>query len=129
MTTTTFTIMLIAFILLIVIISRIEGSPKMCANLLFALAFGVVVGIGIKSMKSSCTHSENNTNTELSQLDQQPMQALELFADVTAQVMTNNELAGQVISWSNEDEEELRLNYLIPDPLITIGKYAYEDSG
>lgn len=50
--------MLVALVLLIVAIGRVQGSPKVAANLLIALAFGVVVGLGINSKNDIRKSSE-----------------------------------------------------------------------
>lgn len=107
MTTTAFISMLVALILLIIAIGRVQGSPKTTANLLFALAFGVVVGLGISSKKDSCKSSTNNTKIEMtSNLNQIPMQSL-LIPEVTSEIVVANKIVGKVID-SNEPQGDLQ---------------------
>lgn len=107
MTTTAFISMLVALILLIVAIGRVQGSPKTTAKLLFALAFGVVVGLGISSKKDSCKSSTNDTKIEMtSNLNQIPMQSL-LTPEVTSEVVVANKIVGKVID-SNEPQGDLQ---------------------
>lgn len=109
MTTTSFISMLVALILLIIAIGRVQGSPKTTAKLLFALAFGVVVGLGISSKKDSCK-STNNTKIEMtSNLNQIPMQSL-LIPEVTSVMVVANKIVGKVID-SNEPQRDLQLVY------------------
>ena len=49
MTTMTFISMIVALILVIVAIARVQGSPKLGINLILTLAFAIVVGFGIQS--------------------------------------------------------------------------------
>lgn len=103
MTITSFTFMLIALILLILLISRVQGSPKVCAKLLFALAFGIVVGLGINRKKDSCKSSTKDTQIEMtSNLNQIPIQFL-LIPEVTSEIIVANKIVGKV-----NDSNELR---------------------
>lgn len=56
MTITSLTCAFFALALLIFVIGRIKGNPNMSSNLLLALVFGIVVGLGIKSMTTKHTN-------------------------------------------------------------------------
>lgn len=129
MTTSTFVTLMIIFVLLIVVFSRIEGSPKLCVNLLFALAFGVVVGYGIQSKKSTCTHSEKDHITMISNMNQQPIQSSLLVMNVTAQPMIIHNFVGKAKCCFIEEGKDLQQPIINPDIVYPIGSYAYEDSG
>jgi len=129
MTTTSFIFMLIALILLIIAIGRIQGSPKIGVNLLIALAFGVVVGLGINNKKDSCKSFKNDTKIEkVSHVSYVPIQVLQIMG-VTPIIVATNKLVGKVINLQNEDNGDLQqpkipFNYRT----VTISP-PYEDSG
>lgn len=129
MSTTSFIFMLVALVLLIIAIGRVQGSPKTSVNLLFALAFGVVVGLGIQSKNNSCTLSKKDTKIEkVSLIKESPMQALQAIV-VTPIAIVKNKFAGKVsnslIKESIGDLQQIESNPLFvhirADP-------AYEDS-
>lgn len=126
---TSFILLIIALILLIIAIGRIQGSPKIGANLFIALIFGVIVGLGIQSKKDSCTSSKKDTKIEkVSNINQlMPIQALTIFG-VTPLIVTANKSVGQAYNWFNLDikENPQIINDFIS--LITRASPSYEDS-
>lgn len=129
MTTTSFIFMLVALILLIIAIGRVQGSPKIGANLLIALAFGVVVGLGIQSKKDSCTSSKKDTKIEkVSNVNHlMPIQALPI-TEVTSVIVADNKPVGKANNVFTEDIEEnpQLINEFIS--LTTRASPYYEDS-
>lgn len=126
---TSFILLIIALILLIIAIGRIQGSPKIGANLFIALIFGVIVGLGIQSKKDSCTSSKKDTKIEkVSNINQlTPIQALTIFG-VTPLIVTANKSVGQAYNWFNLDIKE---NPQIINDFISLTTRAspfYEDS-
>lgn len=126
---TSFILLIIALILLIIAIGRIQGSPKIGANLFIALIFGVIVGLGIQSKKDSCTSSKKDTKIEkVSNINQlTPIQALPIFG-VTPLIVTANKSVGQAYNWFNLDIKE---NPQIINDFISLTTRAspfYEDS-
>lgn len=126
---TSFILLIIALILLIIAIGRIQGSPKIGANLFIALIFGVIVGLGIQSKKDSCTSSKKDTKIEkVSNINQlTPIQALPIFG-VTPLIVTANKSVGQAYNWFNLDikENPQIINDFIS--LTTRASPSYEDS-
>lgn len=126
---TSFILLIIALILLIIAIGRIQGSPKIGANLFIALIFGVIVGLGIQSKKDSCTSSKKDTKIEkVSNINQlTPIQALTIFG-VTPLIVTANKSVGQAYNWFNLDIKD---NPQIINDFISLTTRAspfYEDS-
>lgn len=126
---TSFILLIIALILLIIAIGRIQGSPKIGANLFIALIFGVIVGLGIQSKKDSCTSSKKDTKIEkVSNVNQlTPIQALPIFG-VTPLIVTANKSVGQAYNWFNLDikDNPQIINDFIS--LTTRTSPSYEDS-
>lgn len=126
---TSFILLIIALILLIIAIGRIQGSPKIGANLFIALIFGVIVGLGIQSKKDSCTSSKKDTKIEkVSNVNHlMPIQALTIFG-VTPLIVTANKSVGQAYNWFNLDikDNPQIINDFIS--LTTRTSPSYEDS-
>lgn len=128
MTTTSFICMLVALVLLIIAIGRVQGSPKVAANLLIALAFGVVVGLGINSKNDIRKSSENDTKIEkISNVNQLPIQAMQIIG-VTPVIIATVESVGKAHNWFIRDQGDLQQSVDHFTYVSTRASPIYEDS-
>ena len=81
MTTMTFISMIVALILVIVAIARVQGSPKLGINLILTLAFAIVVGFGIQS-KTRNIEPKKDQIEKVSVVNHMPIQALQITATI-----------------------------------------------
>lgn len=105
MTTMTFISMVIALILVIVAIARVQGSPKLGINLMLTLAFAIVVGFGFKAKLHSEVKKQDQIE-KVSKLNYEPIQALQIIG-VTPVMIAAYKLVGQVyIQPKDKDQQQ-----------------------
>ena len=100
MTTMTFISMIVALILVIVAIARVQGSPKLGINLILTLAFAIVVGFGIQSKTRNI---EPKKDQKVSVVNHMPIQALQIVG-VTPMITATIESVSKAYMWFNRDQ-------------------------
>lgn len=102
MTTMTFISMIVALILVIVAIARVQGSPKLGINLILTLAFAIVVGFGIQS-KTRNIESKKDQIEKVSVVNHMPIQALQIVG-VTPMITVTIESVSKAYMWFIRDQ-------------------------
>lgn len=102
MTTMTFISMIVALILVIVAIARVQGSPKLGINLILTLAFAIVVGFGIQS-KTHHIEPKKDQIEKVSVVNHMPIQALQIIG-VTPMITATIESVSKVYVWFIRDQ-------------------------
>lgn len=102
MTTMTFISMIVALILVIVAIARVQGSPKLGINLILTLAFAIVVGFGIQS-KTRHIESKKDQIEKVSVVNHMPIQALQIIG-VTPMITATIESVSKAYMWFIRDQ-------------------------
>lgn len=102
MTTMTFISMIVALILVIVAIARVQGSPKLGINLILTLAFAIVVGFGIQS-KTRNIEPKKDQIEKVSVVNHMPIQALQIVG-VTPMITATIESVSKAYMWFIKDQ-------------------------
>ena len=102
MTTMTFISMIVALILVIVAIARVQGSPKLGINLILTLAFAIVVGFGIQN-KTRHIEPKKDQIEKVSVVNHMPIQALQIVG-VTPMITTTIESVSKAYMWFIRDQ-------------------------
>lgn len=102
MTTMTFISMIVALILVIVAIARVQGSPKLGINLILTLAFAIVVGFGIQS-KTRNIEPKKDQIEKVSVVNHMPIQALQIVG-VTPMITTTIKSVSKAYMWFIRDQ-------------------------
>lgn len=102
MTTMTFISMIVALILVIVAIARVQGSPKLGINLILTLAFAIVVGFGIQS-KTRNIESKKDQIEKVSVVNHMPIQALQIVG-VTPMITATIKSVSKTYMWFIRDQ-------------------------
>lgn len=102
MTTMTFISMIVALILVIVAIARVQGSPKLGINLILTLAFAIVVGFGIQN-KTRHIEPKKDQIEKVSVVNHMPIQALQIVG-VTPMITATIEYVSKAYMWFIRDQ-------------------------
>lgn len=102
MTTMTFISMIVALILVIVAIARVQGSPKLGINLILTLAFAIVVGFGIQN-KTRNIEPKKDQIEKVSVVNHMPIQALQIVG-VTLMITATIESVSKAYMWFIRDQ-------------------------
>ena len=102
MTTMTFISMIVALILVIVAIARVQGSPKLGINLILTLAFAIVVGFGIQS-KTRNIEPKKDQIEKVSVVNYMPIQALQIVG-VIPMITATIESVSKAYMWFIRDQ-------------------------
>ena len=97
MTTMTFISMIVALILVIVAIARVQGSPKLGINLILTLVFAIVVGFGIQS-KTRNIEPKKDQIEKVSVVNHMPIQALQIVG-VTPMITATIKSVSKAYMW------------------------------
>lgn len=107
MTTMTFISMIVALILVIIAIARVQSNPKLGINLMLTLAFAIVVGFGFK-VKLHNEVKKQDQIEKVSKLNYKPIQALQIIGVTPVIIATIKPIGQAYIQLKDKEQQQLQ---------------------